>query len=69
VQLYKYNKAAHSTPVHNMWLGKSNPTMPKGKRATKKEGHPTLSLSGKSGAALRWKDLGLYCLTVELPSG
>jgi len=53
VQLYKYNKVVHSTAVHNIWLGKSNPTMPQGKRATYKEGHPTLSLCGKSGVALQ----------------
>jgi len=52
------NKVVHSTAVHYMWLGKSNPTLPKGKRTTYKEGHPTLPLCGISGVTLqrlRWK--------------
>jgi len=36
VQLYRNNRAAHSTAVHNIWLGKPNLTMPKRKRATTK---------------------------------
>jgi len=45
-----------------MWLGKSNPTMPKGKQATLKEGHPTLSLLWKvmSGFTVRSLDFWLF---------
>jgi len=43
--------------------------MPKGKRATMKEGHPTLSLCGKSGVTLLRKAYAFWSLTVELQSG
>jgi len=48
-----------------MWLGKSNPTMPKGKRATLKEGHPTLSFLWKVRSGFAKESL---CF-LELSSG
>ena len=67
MQLYKYNRVVHGTSVHNIWFGKSNPTMPQGKRATLKEGHPTLPLCGRSRVTLQRLRDSFLCLTGGAP--